>query len=159
MLEPDPAKRLQSMAEVRDWVPGLSPMQGSPADATIVLQHGTPVQSAIVGLPERPPVLPLVSGHGAKPERAPERQGPRRLFLLLGGALAVVLALGVLASVVFIDRDRAVEEEPQPATMHTDAESSQKPGKTKPEAPAAKRSKPTDPETSVGDGIGVGSAF
>ncbi len=124
MLEPDPAKRLQSMAEVRDWVPGLSRLQGSPADATIVLQHGTPVQSAIVGLPERPPVSPLVSGHSAKAERASGKQGHRGLFLLLG-ALAVVVVLGVLAGVLFTGRDRAVEEEPQPATMHTAANTAQ----------------------------------
>jgi serine/threonine protein kinase len=124
MLEPDPAKRLQSMAEVRDWAPGLSRVQGSSADATIVLPHGMPVQSAVVGLPERPPVSPLVSGHGAKPERAPERQGPRRLFLLLG-ALAVVVVLGVLAGVLFIDREKAVEEVSQPATMNTAADTAQ----------------------------------
>jgi hypothetical protein len=36
---------------------------------------------------------------------------------------------------------------------------SQKPGKTKPAVPAKKPAKPTDPETSVGGGVGVGSFF
>ena len=51
MLEPDPAKRLQSMAEVRDWVPGVSGVQGYAADATVVLPHGMPLQEVAVGQP------------------------------------------------------------------------------------------------------------
>ena len=118
MLEPDPAKRLQSMAQVRDWVPGVSGVQGSAADATVVLRHGIPLQEAAVG-------QSVMSGGNPNPKSAEQKRSPRGVFLLLGGALAVAVVLGVLSGVLFLGRERAGQGESEPEAMSAAAEMAQ----------------------------------
>jgi eukaryotic-like serine/threonine-protein kinase len=78
MLEPDPARRLGSMAEVRDWRPGASGPQ-SPREANVAVR--TPLRS------QRRPPPPL--SRKAAPARSSSRAG-----LIIGAVALMAILIG-----------------------------------------------------------------
>lgn len=151
MLEPDPADRIKTMAEVRDFVLDLPPPKPVEAeDATVISIPGKkPVRPAQVSVP---PALPKSSPHEPRiqpAEQSPTRSGLPRM-LALAGALVTVIVLGVLGGLFFVDlgqnevQDTAVVKESEPPVTEPEV--------TTPPTTAAQTETPPktiDPEESV----------
>ena len=118
MLEPDPARRLQSMAEVRDWVLEEPPRIVEASDATIISHPGraAPLQGSV------PPPKASVAGDSlARPgnpaANAEKKRSGKAGILLIGGALVTVVALGVLGGLYFVDLGKPGNKEANVAAV------------------------------------------
>ena len=118
MLEPDPVRRLQSMAEVRDWVLEEPPRIVEASDATIISHPGraAPLQGSV------PPPKASVAGDSlARPgnpaANAEKKRSGKAGILLIGGALVTVVALGVLGGLYFVDLGKPGNKEANVAAV------------------------------------------
>jgi serine/threonine protein kinase len=96
MLQPDPAARPQSIAEVRDWSINRSRRAVAPEDATV---FGKPMTAA-----QAKPEPAVAPSYSPAVEHTAQSEPKFPVPLAIVGALAAVVALGVLGGMFIIDR-------------------------------------------------------
>jgi serine/threonine-protein kinase len=139
MLQPDPAGRPQSMAEVRDWKTDATSVPIAADDATVIRR---PAPAAIPSAKVQASIAPKPS---PQPETAlrdltTQPSGPSPAFAIVG-ALVAVIVLGVLAGLFFIDGGQA----PQPSQT-AETKPPEEPMQSEPEPVAPKPSASAQPK-------------
>lgn len=118
MLAPDPARRLRSMADVRDWVLEEPARNVEAGDATVISHPGraAPMQMSVP-----PPQVTAGGDSSARPGKpaanAEKKRSGKAGILLIGGALVTVVALGVLGGLFFVDLGKPGNKEADVAVV------------------------------------------